>query len=66
MKKTEDKYIDLLLLRCINFKQSKSLFISFEEENISFVKRLVELDLVLAKMCLGYITIILQFLAFML
>ena len=42
MKKIEDKYIDLLLLRCINFKQSKSLFISFEEENISFVKRLVE------------------------
>lgn len=42
MKQIEEKYIDLLLLKCINFKQSKSLFISFEQENIEFVNRLVE------------------------
>lgn len=36
----KEKYIELLLKRCINFDKSKSLFISFNPENIDFVKQI--------------------------
>lgn len=37
-----EKYIKLLLERCLNFKKSKSLFIGFNVENTEFVDELVE------------------------
>ena len=39
----KEKYIRLLLERCLYFKKSKSLFISFNVENTDFVKNVVEL-----------------------
>lgn len=42
MDRLKDKYIELLLTKCINFNSSKSLFVSYEAENIDFVSRLVE------------------------
>lgn len=42
MKNLEDKYIDLLLNRCINFKHSKSLLISYIKENQDFIDKLVK------------------------
>lgn len=42
MGKLKDKYIELLLTKCINFNNSKSLFISYESENIDFVSKLVK------------------------
>lgn len=37
----EDKYLDLILNRCINFHKSKSLFISYIKENKSIINKLV-------------------------
>lgn len=42
MHELEKKYIDLLLKRCVNFNNSKSLFISYQPDNIDFVNKLVE------------------------
>lgn len=41
MERLKEKYIELLLKKCINFNNSKSLFISYEAENIDFVSKLV-------------------------
>lgn len=37
----EDKYIELLLKRCLNFDKSKSLFINYDVVNTSFVEKVV-------------------------
>ena len=37
----ENKYIDLLLKRCVNFNHSKALLISYQPDNITFVNKLV-------------------------
>ncbi len=37
----EEKYIDLLLNKCLNFKKSKSLFISYNKTNQDFIDKLV-------------------------
>lgn len=37
----EDKYIDLLLKKCINFKKSKSLFINYDKVNKKFVEKVI-------------------------
>ena len=42
MDMLEEKYIDLLLKRCINFKKSSSLFISYKMDNRDFVNKLVD------------------------
>jgi len=42
MNELENKYIELLLKRCINFNNSKSLFISYQPENIDFINKLVD------------------------
>lgn len=42
MEELENKYIELLLKRCLNFKKSKSLFISCYKQNMTFVKKVVE------------------------
>ncbi len=42
MDELKRKYIDLLLKRCINFNNSKSLFISYQFENIDFINELVK------------------------
>ena len=39
--KLEDKYLDLILNRCINFHKSKSLFISYIKENKEIIDKLV-------------------------
>lgn len=39
MEELENKYIDLLLKRCLNFEKSKSLFISYDVINKSFVDK---------------------------
>ena len=36
----ENKYISLLLERCLSFKKSKSLFISYDKVNKEFVEKL--------------------------
>lgn len=41
-KDLEKKYIELLLKRCLNFNNSKSLFIDYEIDNAEFVRNLVE------------------------
>lgn len=41
MIELENKYIDLLLKKCINFNNSKSLFISYQPENIDFINKIV-------------------------
>lgn len=38
----KDKYIDLLLNRCVNFDKSKSLFISYDKINRDFVMDVVD------------------------
>lgn len=38
----EQKYIELLLKKCLNFQKSSSLFISYEKENRPFINRLVD------------------------
>ncbi len=42
MNTLEQKYINLLLKRCINFKNSNSLLISYQSENIDFINKLVK------------------------
>lgn len=37
----ENKYISLLLERCLSFKKSKSLFISYDKVNKEFVEKLI-------------------------
>ena len=37
----EDKYIELLLKRCLNFKKSNSLFISYDKVNQCFVDKVI-------------------------
>lgn len=39
MEELENKYIELLLKRCINFNKSKILFINYQTENIDFIKK---------------------------
>ena len=41
LKILEEKYIDLLLKRCVNFDKSKSLLIGFDKVNRDFVDKLV-------------------------
>ncbi len=41
MKELEDKYIELLLKRCLNFNKSKSLFISYDIVNKDFVSKVI-------------------------
>ena len=41
MLELENKYIDLLLKRCLNLKKSTSLFISYDKTCDDFVKKLV-------------------------
>lgn len=40
MQELEDKYIELLLKRCLNFNKSKILFLNYQMENIEFIKKL--------------------------
>lgn len=42
IEKLENKYIDLLLNRCLNFNNSKSLFINYDIVNQSFVDKVIE------------------------
>ena len=42
MMELEDKYIDLLLNRCLNFEMSKSLFISYDIVNKDFVAKVID------------------------
>lgn len=41
IKRLEDKYIDLLLKRCINFDKSKILFINYNIINQDFIDKIV-------------------------
>lgn len=41
-EKLEDKYIDLIINRCLSFKKSKALFVSFTKEIEDFVGKLVK------------------------
>lgn len=41
IEKLENKYVDLLIDRCLSFKKSKSLFINYYSDNDSFVQKLV-------------------------
>ena len=42
MNELENKYVNLLLERCLNFNKSKSLFISYNKINKDFVSKVVE------------------------
>lgn len=42
MEELENKYIELLLTKCLNFKKSKSLFISYNKVNKEFVEKTIE------------------------
>ena len=42
MEDLENKYIILLLEKCLNFKKSKSLFISFDKVNKDFVDKIIK------------------------
>lgn len=42
IKDLEDKYLDFILSRCINFNKSKSLFISYIKENKQIIDKLVK------------------------
>ncbi len=42
MKDLEEKYIELLLKRCLNFDKSKSLFISYDKVNKNFIDKVIE------------------------
>ena len=42
MQDLENKYIELLLGMCLNFKKSKSLFISYDKVNKDFVEKLIK------------------------
>lgn len=41
MEELENKYIELLLKRCINFNKSKSLLISYDKVNKNFIEKVV-------------------------
>ena len=41
MNELENKYIELLLKRCINFEKSKSLFINYQVES-EFIEKVVD------------------------
>ena len=41
MEQLQTKYIELLLKKCINFNNSKSLFISYEVDNYDFINQIV-------------------------
>lgn len=41
MEELENKYIELLLKRCINFNKSKSLLISYDKVNKKFIEKVV-------------------------
>ena len=41
MNELENKYIELLLKRCINFKKTNSLFINYDKVNKNFVDKLI-------------------------
>lgn len=41
MNELEQKYIDLLLKRCLNIKSSKSLLISYDKVNKNFINKLI-------------------------
>lgn len=41
MEELENKYIELLLKKCLNFKKSKSLFISYNKVNKDFVEKVI-------------------------
>lgn len=41
MEELENKYIELLLKRCVNFNKSKSLLISYDKVNKKFIEKLV-------------------------
>lgn len=38
----ENKYIELLLTRCLNFEKSNSLFISYDKINKPFIDKLIK------------------------
>ena len=42
MKELENKYIDLLLKKCLNVNISKSLFINYDKINKEFVNKVIE------------------------
>ena len=42
MEILEDKYIELLLKRCLNFDKSKSLFINYDVINKKFVEKVIK------------------------
>ena len=41
MHNLEEKYIDLLVTKCMNFKNTKSALINYHKENKAFVEKLV-------------------------
>lgn len=41
IEELENKYIDLLIDRCLSFKKSKSFFINYYDDNEAFVQKLV-------------------------
>ena len=42
IEELENKYIDLLVSRCINFNKSKSLLISYNKINEDIIKKIVD------------------------
>ena len=41
IEELENKYVDLLINRCLSFKKSNSLFINYYSDNDAFVEKLV-------------------------
>lgn len=41
LEELENKYIDLILKRCVNFEKSKSLLINYAKVNKDFVGKMV-------------------------
>ena len=41
IEELENKYVDLLINRCLSFKKGNSLFINFYSDNDAFVEKLV-------------------------
>ncbi len=39
MEELENKYIELLLKRCLNFNKAKILFINYQTDNLDFIKK---------------------------
>ena len=42
MKELEDKYIELIINKCTNFENTKSILINYPKENRKFVKKLIQ------------------------